>query len=469
MEEEGKKKNISPSSSSPPSPSIHVLAVPYPSQGHVNPMLQFCKRLVSKGAKSTFIITNFIRKTWNPKPQSVAIDAISDGFDDGGFMHADGVADYLEKMEAAGSRTLKNLIERYIASGNAVDCIVYDAFLPWVLDVAKGVGIKGAAFFTQACAVNYIYYYAHHGLLKPPVTTPPAVELPGLPPLEAADMPSFLYVEGSYPAYFEMVLSQFRNVDRADFVLVNSFYKLEQKAVDSMTQLCPLLTIGPTLPSSYLDKRIQNDTRYDINLFESHPSSSIFDWLRSMPPSSVVYVAFGSMDKLPTPQMAEIAWGLDRAGYPFLWVVRDQDKHDKIPNDFINKNQNKGLFVHWSPQLEVLSDRAIGCFFSHGGWNSTTEALSTGVPMVVMPQWTDQTTDAKLVQDLWGVGVRVRVRDGIVGREEVERCVREVMEGEKGKVMKINGGKWKALAKEAVDRGGTSDLNIDHFLSNLID
>ncbi|PAL78525.1 hypothetical protein CEJ83_19970, partial [Acinetobacter baumannii] len=65
----------------------HVLIVPYPSQGHINPTFQFAKRLASKGLKITLVITNFIYKTKKPSQpsDSVQIDTISDGYDDGGF------------------------------------------------------------------------------------------------------------------------------------------------------------------------------------------------------------------------------------------------------------------------------------------------------------------------------------------------------------------------------------------------
>lgn len=65
------------------------------------------------------------------------------------------------------------------------------------------------------------------------------------------------------------------------------------------------------------------------------------------------------------------------------------------------------------------------------------EALSLGLPMVVMPQWTDQTMNGKLVQDVWKVGIRVKVDEkGIVGRDEFKGCLREVMEGDGGKGLK---------------------------------
>ncbi|WRX22399.1 hypothetical protein QQP08_014886 [Theobroma cacao] len=56
---------------------------------------------------------------------------------------------------------------------------------------------------------------------------------------------------------------------------------------------------------------------------------------------------------------------------------------------------------------------------------------------------------------------------GIVNREEIESCIRQVMEGERGKEIKENAKKWRELALEAVGEGGTSDRNIDEFMSKL--
>ncbi|KAK8548254.1 hypothetical protein V6N13_054942 [Hibiscus sabdariffa] len=452
--------------------SVHVLVIPYPSQGHINPMLQFSKRLSSKGLKPTFATTNFISQTMNPElllGSDIDFDTISDGCDQGGFLEANDIDDYLVRLQAAGSRTLTELVLKYRNTPHPIDCILYDAFLPWALDVAKQFGIVGAAFFTQACAVNYIYYCAHHGVLSLPVSSSAVpIAIPGLPLLELRDMPSFIYVAGSYPSYFKMVLSQFSNVDQADFILVNTFYKLEQEVVDSMSKVMtpPLLTIGPTIPSVYLDQRLENDKDYDLNLFKLDSTST--HWLTSKTPGSVVYVSFGSMANLSIHQMEELARGLKQTGFDFLWVVRASEIA-KVPDGFAEEMGDRALIANWIPQTEVLAHEAMGCFFTHGGWNSTIEALCLGVPMVVMPQWTDQTTDAKLVQDVWKVGVQVEVgEDGIVSRDEIEGCIRQVMEGEKGKAMKENALKWKELAVEAVCEGGSSDKNIDGFVSKIL-
>ncbi|KAG6488353.1 hypothetical protein ZIOFF_049596 [Zingiber officinale] len=71
--------------------------------------------------------------------------------------------------------------------------------------------------------------------------------------------------------------------------------------------------------------------------------------------------------------------------------------------------------------------------------------MSLGVPMVAVPQWTDQPTVAKYVEDVWGVGVRAK-RDEearLVRREEVVRCVREVMEGSRSDEVRRNAAKWR--------------------------
>ncbi|GAB2302173.1 hypothetical protein Dimus_036190 [Dionaea muscipula] len=455
----------------------HVLSVPYPTQGHINPMLQFCKRLAFKGLKATLAITTFVSNSNSTdviagvsesKSSSVQFDTISDGFDQDGFSGAGGTDAYLSRFEAAGSETLAGLINKYADSPYPIRCIVYDSFLPWALDVAKQHGLMAAPFFTQACAVNWIYYHLHHGLLPLPLPLSNSlpVEIPGLPPLELRDMPGFIGVPGSYPAYFQMVLKQYGNVERADFVLVNTNYELEAEVVDAMRRLSPVMPIGPTIPSLYLDKRVEDNKVYGLNLFG--PSSSI-DWLSTKPPGSVVYISFGSLADLDSRQMEELAWGIDATNFNFMWSTRCSEEEAKLPESFVQRTRNKGLIVKWSPQVEVLANEAVGCFLTHCGWNSVVEALSLGVPMVGMPQWTDQPPNAKLMEDVWRVGVRARENDeaGLVTRGEIEACIRRVMQGEEGKEFKANAKRWSILAKEAVSEGGSSDQNIDAFIRKL--
>ncbi|KAF2292485.1 hypothetical protein GH714_024372 [Hevea brasiliensis] len=445
----------------------HALILPYPLQGHINPMLQFSKRLVSKGVKATLANTIAINKSMHSDPTSpVDIETISDGFDEGGFSQAESTEVYLSTLESVGAQTLADLIKKLKDLGRPVNVLIYDGFLPWALDVAKQFGLLGVVFFTQPCTVNNIYYHVQRSILPLPLAEP-TVSLPGLPLLQASETPSFVSDSGSYPGFHHLVVNQFRNIDEADWVLYNNFHKLEEEVLDWMAKRWKLRTIGPTVPSMYLDKRIEDDKDYGINLFKPD-SSACMNWLHDKPSGSVVYVSFGSLAELGVEQMEELAWGLKGTKRYFLWVVRAAEQ-SKLPGNFIEETSEKGLVVAWSPQLEVLSHEAVGCFLTHCGFNSVLEALSLGVPLVAMPHWSDQPTNAKYVEDVWKMGIRARPDEkGIVRREVVDLCVREVMEGAKAKEIKDNARKWKKLSKEAIDEGGTSDRNIDEFVATLV-
>lgn len=217
----------------------------------------------------------------------------------------------------------------------------------------------------------------------------------------------------------------------------------------------------------FLDKRLPDDKDYGLSLFKPDAEAPI-KWLSSKDTNSVVYVSFGSLANLGPDQMAELAYGLEDSKENFLWVVRETEQ-SKLPSDFITKVEGQGLVVSWCPQLDVLAHEAVGSFMTHCGWNSTLEALSLGVPMLVMPQWTDQTTNAKYIVDVWKTGVRVKAHDKeSFMREDVAKCVNDVMRGAKGEELKENAIKWKELAVEAMSEGGSSDKNIDDFISKVV-
>ncbi|KAI4354085.1 hypothetical protein L6164_002985 [Bauhinia variegata] len=204
----------------------HCLLLPFPAQGHVNPMLQLLKRLEHEGVRVTLVIPRFFCKKFHKIPTSIALEYISDGFDNGGYEEAQSFKVYTESFCQVGTETLGELIEKLDRSGKSVDCIVYDSGLFWVLEVAKRFGIVGASFLTQNLAVDSLYYHVKKGNLHIPFVEQ-SISLPGLPLLEPKDLPSFLYDCESYPAMLDYVLDQFSNMEDADWVLCNSFYEIE--------------------------------------------------------------------------------------------------------------------------------------------------------------------------------------------------------------------------------------------------
>ena len=161
----------------------HCIILAYPAQGHINPMLQFSKRLVQKGIKVSLVSTKFLWKNITSKlPDSIALEGISDGFDQEGPKAAESVEAYIRHFWKIGPQSLSELLDNLATSGSPADCVIYDSFIPWALEVAKKFGILGAAFFTQSCAVNNIYFRLHQGIIKLPLSGS-KISLPALPEL----------------------------------------------------------------------------------------------------------------------------------------------------------------------------------------------------------------------------------------------------------------------------------------------
>jgi len=60
-----------------------------------------------------------------------------------------------------------------------------------------------------------------------------------------------------------------------------------------------------------------------------------------------------------------------------------------------------------------------------------------------------------------------RSTDGLVGKDEVEKGIRTVMESERGNELRMNALRWKILASEAMVEGRSSDKNIDEFVEEI--
>lgn len=443
----------------------HVIVFPYPIQGHINPMLQFSKQLASRGLKVTLATTSaFASKFCELQSSPITIETISDGSNE--IATPENVDGYIERFDVVAPLSVSQLVEKNIGFGHNLRCLVYDSCIPWALDIAKKYYIDGASFFTQSCLVSLIYSQVYEGSLRAPVEWPVSC-FPGMPLIEVGDLPSFVRAVGLHPSLEKLVLDQFSNFRDADWRFFNTFDCLESEVVNWMASQWPVKTIGPCIPSMYLDKRLPDDKDYGLSLFQAQTDACI-QWLDARDTASVVYISMGSLASLGGEQMEEIAKGLEKSNKFFLWVVRASEEN-KLPLDFKEKTSKKGLIVNWCPQLEVLAHHALGCFVTHCGWNSTLEAVSLGVPMVAFPQWTDQPTNAKCIVDLWRTGIRVRVDEkGFLTADELEFSIREVMEGERAKVIRSNATKWKQLCKEAMEEGGSSDRNMEEFVAKLL-
>ncbi|CAN0890738.1 Mogroside IE synthase [Linum grandiflorum] len=434
--------------SSEPPPQPHVVVMPWQAQGHINPAFQFAQKLVSKGLAVTLLTFTDKKITQSAGGTgSVAVEVISDR---GLLANADEhfLANYrklveLELPEFMGRQPVRPC------------CLVYDSIMPWAVGIAKELGMAGAAFFTQPAAVNAVFLEVMEGRIEVPLEEGVVTAVEGWPAvMEVGDMPSCVSDKSeTYRIGLEMLAGQFSR-------MLNWM----------TTQSIQMKAVGPTIPSSYVseEESTQPNSNYGLSLFNPNkPQTSITQWLDSKLPGSVIYASMGSVSNISQTQTSELAQALQLSAHPFIWVIRKTEQ-DKLPPKFMS--DPTGLVVDWCNQLDVLAHPSIGCFLTHCGWNSTLEALTLGVPMVAIPAWADQPTNAKFVSDVWHVGARARadMADDVISKEEIGHRIIEVMDGESGEEMRRNAKKWSTLAKEAIGDCGSSERNVQEFVTALV-
>ncbi|OMP02576.1 UDP-glucuronosyl/UDP-glucosyltransferase [Corchorus olitorius] len=444
-----------------------ILLVTFPVQGHINPSLQFAKRLINLGVHVTFMTATSTIRRMN-KNDGLSYASFSDGYDDGFQLSID-INHYMAEIKRCGSQSLREFLSQSIDQGTKFTSIVYCTLLPWVATVAREFHIPATFLSNQPASILNIYYHYFKGydqIITKNINDPSfSVKILGLPILSRHDLPSFFLSPDSNVNTISTFKEHIEILDQETNprILVNTLDELESEAMKAIGNgKYNIVGIGPLIPNP------TEKTSFGGDLIKVTKEYGEIEWLNSKPENSVIYLSFGSLSVLEKRQNEEIAKGLLETGRPFLWVIRETEGGKELLS-CQEELEKQGKIIPWCSQVEVLSHPSVGCFVTHCGWNSTFESLVFGVPTVTFPQWTDQGTNSKLVQDVWRTGVRVTKNDeGLVESSEIKRCLEMVMEGgDRGEEIKRNVKKWKELSREAAMEGGSSDKNLKSFVNEL--
>ncbi|KAI4337681.1 hypothetical protein L6164_016065 [Bauhinia variegata] len=464
----------------------HAVCIPYPAQGHINPMLKLAKLLHFKGFHVTFVNTEYNHKrllksrgsdSLNGLP-SFRFQTIPDGLPEPDVDATQDIPSLCDSTRKTCLPHFRNLLSKLSDTPGVppVSCIVSDGVMSFTLDAAKELGVPEVLFWTtSACGfLGYLHYrhlidkgivplkdssYLTNGYLETVIDW-----IPGMKDIRLRDLPSFVRTTDPDDLMLDFVLGECGRANRASAVILNTFDALEHEVLEALSSILPpVYSIGPLnlLVNLVSDKDLKS---IGSNLWKEE--AECLEWLDSKEPNSVVYVNFGSITVMTSDQLIEFAWGLANSQKTFLWVIRpDLVAGDKavLPPEFVTATESRGLLSSWCPQEQVLARPAIGGFLTHSGWNSTIESVCGGVPVICWPFFAEQQTNCRFSCQEWSIGLEI---DNDVKREGVENLVRELMDGKKGKEMRNKALEWKKLAEDAASAsGGSSFLN----LSNLVD
>ncbi|WCJ25607.1 UDP-Glycosyltransferase superfamily protein [Euphorbia peplus] len=445
----------------------HVLAIPYPLQGHVIPLMELSKCLVQQGFRVTFVNTEHnherLLSALREKDDlgEISLVSIPDG-----LKPSDDRND-LGKLAKAILETVPRELEELIKRINdnssedeKIKCLINDWGMGFVFGVSEKMKIRRAAFRTTAAAVQ-TSILSIKKLIDDQVIDTHGTPLedqmiqlaPGLPTMNPRNFvwccPHDLDAQ---KFWFNRTIKTIEQLKDTDWILCNSAYELEPGAFSFDPRMLP---IGPLLTSNWLGESRGSFWEED---------STCLKWLDQQPKKSVVYVAFGSITVFDRAQFQELALGLELSSRPFLWVVRPdilKEEHD-FPEGFHERVRERGCMVDWTPQQKVLAHPSIACFLTHCGWNSTMEGVGNGVPLLCWPYFADQFLNETYICDVWKVGLKFDKNiNGIITQDEIQNKVEQLLADEK---LKERASELKDTAIGSVREGGYSHQSLKNFV-----
>ncbi|XP_019171574.1 PREDICTED: 7-deoxyloganetin glucosyltransferase-like [Ipomoea nil] len=477
----------------------HLVCLPFPAQGHVNPMLKFAILLHHRGFHITFVNTEYNHRRLLRARHSLhgfpgfQFKTIPDGLSSpqDGDEEANCTQDVRSLCDSTSKHCLAPFL-RLLSDLNSspgvppVTCVVSDNIMSFGLVAAEEIGVAGVSFRpTTACSFfcnALLQRFRQKGLI-PLKDSNGGIgdsdrvladfDVPGISTsIRLRDLPTYARISNEVNTFIMSFINTEtkRALTKASAIIFHTLDSLEHDTLESLSAMCP--PIYPIAPLHLLIDQLPDHGSLKFlgaNLWKE--DLSCLQWLDSKAPSSVVYVNFGSVTVITQRQLMEFAWGLAKSEQNFLWVVRsdgvmgEESSNSALPGEFYEETKGRGIVVRWCPQERVLKHRSTGAFLTHCGWNSMMESISSGVPMICWPFFADQHLNCRLACAEWGVGVEI---ESEVDRDEVEKVVREVMDGgEKGEEMKVKARELKRKAEEAVGLGGSSHLILDQLVKNV--
>ncbi|KAI0790595.1 UDP-Glycosyltransferase/glycogen phosphorylase [Abortiporus biennis] len=324
---------------------------------------------------------------------------------------------------------------------------------------------------------------AHEVLLKPKGEM---LRIPGFPPVYDYELqPQQMVLDDQMVGL--MWMSIFDAIELCDGVILSTSEKFEPAPVSNIRKWFNSLsktahTIGPLLPVERSDLKNENNLSKDAAKIEQFMDSV----LKSRGEESLLYISFGSFFWSTEP---EKIWA-------FLDVVMEKNipfimSHGSplavVPDEVKAKVEkySQGMLTPWSPQQAILAHPVTGWFLSHGGQNSTIEAVTAGVPMILWPYHADQPFNAihltenldagyELIEVRNGDGLKPRCRTGTSPTGTIESVRAEAHQvlsdafGASGKQKRAN---MKALQEKVLGEwqdGGASKADFEKLIQTFI-
>ncbi|KAL7089062.1 hypothetical protein ACP275_13G165100 [Erythranthe tilingii] len=444
--------------------TFRIVMYPWLAIGHLTSFLHISNKLAERGHRIFFILplnTQSKLQQFNLHPNLITFNPIT-------VPQVENLPKGTETTSDVPFPLYKNLRHAMDLTKPAIthllqelepDFVFFD-FAHWLPAVARSLGIKSIQYCTiSPAAVGYLFReeFSADAFVGPP---------PGFPSRETfklykheARAIESINNEMEFENGIKFVQRMLIAADECDAIGFKSCREMEGPYCEFLEKKFKksVILAGPVLhkaPASTLDEKCAN-------------------WLSRFEARSVIYCAFGSEARLEKGQFQELLLGLELTGLPFFAALKPprgvETMEEALPHGFTDRTLGRGV-VHggWVQQQLMLSHPSVGCFVTHCGSGSLSEAMVNECRLVLIPHVGDQIINARLMAGDLKVGVEVERgdEDGLFSKEGVVKAVKLVMEGD-GEIRKEigeNHAKWR----DFLLREGLEDSYIDGFIDNLL-
>ncbi|XP_074308060.1 cyanidin 3-O-galactoside 2''-O-xylosyltransferase FGGT1-like [Silene latifolia] len=428
--------------------SLHIAMCPWFAFGHITSFLHLANKLAERNHKISFLVPSKSEpqlSSHNHHPHLITFIPITlpdvVGLPKGAQTTAD-VPAIARPLIMTAMDLSQDTIDAHL--GRLKPDFIFFDFTEWVPRLARKHHVK-SVFYATVYVVTIAYLTPHARNLpinclseEEMVNPPPDFPVPSvkLKPQEARSLSNASEAKfGGGMSLFERLAVAFQECDA---ICVKSCKEMEGPYCDYFQKHYskPLLLAGPVipeLPTTKLDK-------------------SIDSWLNGFHKDSAIYCALGSECFLRKDQFQELVLGLELTGIPFLAALKlptdCETLESALPEGFADRTKGYGMvLVGWVQQQLILQHTSVGCFLTHCGAGSLSEAMVSDCQLVMLPQAVDQSINARMMsQDLrLGVEVEKGDDDGFFTREAVCKAVKTVMnpENKVARTARANHAKWR--------------------------
>nr|AMQ26122.1 UDP-glycosyltransferase 9 [Pueraria montana var. lobata]WMX26787.1 UGT79B102 [Pueraria montana var. lobata] len=448
---------------------LHIAMYPWFAMGHLTPFLHLANKLAKRGHKISF----FIPKRTQAKLENLNLHLSLITFVPINVPHVDGLPCDAETTSDVPSSLFPLIATAMDLTQKDIELLLldlkphivfFDFATYWLPNLARRIGIKSLQYWIISPAT--IAYMASPARQREDDMRKPPSGFPDCSIKLHAHEVRFLAATrklefGNGVLFYDRISI---GADLSDAIGFKGCREIEGPYVKYLeTQFGkPVLLSGPLVPE---------------------PSNSTLEpkwgeWLGRFKTGSVIYCAFGSENSLQQNQLHELLLGLELTGMPFLAALNKppiefESIEDALPRGFKERVQERGVvYGGWVQQQLILAHPSVGCFITHCGGASLTEALVNQCQLVLLPRLgSDFIINARTMGGKLRVGVEVEKgeEDGLFTKESVCKAVEIVMddENELGREVRANHIKVRNLLLSSNFESSCVDA-FCHGLQNLL-